>query len=202
MGEANSNTTGELTIRAVELADAEAIAAIYNPEVLTSTVTFDLVPRTLDEQREWIVEHSGSYPAIVAVEPLQARSEGRATRLRERSERPGALGGASAASGGEVVGFACLSPYRPRPAYATTVESSVYVRTDRQGGGVGRALMERLVEVAVAHGFHSMVARIVGGHEASIALHEKVGFAIVGTEIEVGRKFGRWLDVVVMQRML
>jgi phosphinothricin acetyltransferase len=162
-----------VTIRAVEVADAEAIAAIYNPEVLTSTVTFDLVPRTLDEQREWIVEHSGSYPAIVAVD-----------------------------GDGAVIGFASLTAYRPRPAYATTVESSVYVRTDRQTSGVGRALMERLVEVAVAHGFHSMVARIVGGHEASIALHEKVGFTIVGTELEVGRKFGKWLDVVVMQRML
>src|SRR4051794_24500313 len=143
-----------VTIRPVELDDAEAIAAIYNPEVLTSTVTFDLVPRTLGEQREWIVDHSGSYPAIVAVD-----------------------------DGDEINGFASLSAYRPRPAYATTVESSVYVRPDRQGLGVGRVLMERLVEVAVAHGFHSMIARIVGGHEASIALHEKVGFTIVGTEV-------------------
>src|SRR4051794_28160163 len=101
-----------VTIRPVELDDAEAIAAIYNPEVLTSTVTFDLVPRTLEEQRDWIVEHSGSYPAIVAVSDRGA--------TEERIGR---------ASGG-VVAFASLSPYRPRPAYATTVESSVYVRPD------------------------------------------------------------------------
>ncbi len=178
-----STGTPAIGIRPVELADAAALADIYNPEVLDSTVTFDLVPRTLQEQQDWIIEHSGSYAAIVAV------------------EHSGALGGASAASGG-VIGFASLSVYRPRPAYSTTVESSVYVRRDRQGQGVGRLLMERLVEVAVAHGFHSMIARIVGGHEASIALHEKVGFTIVGTECEVGRKFGKWLDVVVMQRML
>jgi phosphinothricin acetyltransferase len=164
-----------IRVRPVELADAEAIAGIYNPEVLTSTVTFDLVPRSVEEQRAWIIEHSGSYPAIVAVEGEGA---------------------------GLVVGFASISPYRPRPAYATTVESSVYVRADRQQRGVGRLLMERLVDLAVAHGFHCIVARAVGGHEASIALHEKAGFAIVGTEVEIGRKFGRWLDVVVMQRML
>src|SRR4051794_8691159 len=165
-------TSRGVTIRRVELADAEAIVGIYNPEVLTSTVTFDLVPRTIEEQRAWIADHSGSYPALVGLDEEQ-----------------------------QVIGFASLSPYRPRPAYATTVESSVYVQPDRQGAGVGRALMEALVDAAVAHGFHSMVARIVGGHAASIALHEKVGFTIVGTESEVGRKFGRWLDVVVMQRM-
>ena len=159
------------------------MADIYNPEVLTSTVTFDLVARSLDEQRDWIIEHSGSYPAIVAVEE-------------------GGEGGDGGDGSGPIVGFASLSPYRPRPAYSTTVESSVYVRRDRQGRGVGRELMERLMELAVAHGFHAVMARIVGGHEASIALHEKVGFTIVGTEHEVGRKFGRWLDVVVMQRML
>ncbi len=173
MPDTEAEAVRAVRIRPVALADAAALADIYNPEVLDSTVTFDLVPRTLDEQREWVIGHSGSYPAIVAVEEPDT-----------------------------VVGFASLSPYRPRPAYATTVESSVYVRRDRQGRGIGRLLMARLVEVAVAHGFHSIVARIVGGHEASIALHEKVGFTTVGTESEIGRKFGRWLDVVVMQRML
>ncbi len=160
------------TIRPIELADAEATRAIYNLEVLESTVTFDLVARTAEEQVAWIVDHSGSYPAIVA-------------------ER-----------GGEVVGFAGLSPYRPRPAYATTVENSVYVRRDQQGRGVGLALMEALVEVAADHGFHSVIARIVGGHDASIGLHQRVGFVEIGREQEVGRKFGKWLDVVLMQRML
>ncbi len=74
--------------------------------------------------------------------------------------------------------------------------------TTRKGRGVGKAVLEELVATATRHGFHACFARIVGGHEASIALHEAFGFEIVGTEREVGRKFGRWLDVIVMERLL
>ncbi len=162
-----------LELRRATLSDAEAIRAIYNLEVETSTVTFDLVPRSRDEQRAWIRQRSGAHAAVVAVD-----------------------------DDGEVVGFGSLSPYRDRPAYSTTVEDSVYVRRDRQGGGVGRAILGELVRLAEAHGFHTVMARIVGGHEASIALHRSLGFEIVGVEREVGRKLSRWLDVVLMQRML
>jgi L-amino acid N-acyltransferase YncA len=165
-------------IRPAEPGDAEATRAIYNPEVLESTVTFDLRPRSLEEQRAWIAEHSGGHLAIVAVDA--DRGDG----------------------GAEIVGFASLSPYRSRPAYSTTVEDSVYVRRDRQGQGIGRALLAELVTRATAHGFHAMIARIVGDHEASIALHRACGFETIGTEREVGRKFNRWLDVVLMERML
>lgn len=153
--------------------DAEALRQIYNAEVAESTVTFDLVPRTLAEQIAWIDEHAGGHPAIAAV-----------------------------GDDGEIAGFASLSPYRPRPAYATTVEDSVYVRRDLRAHGIGVLLLTELVTLAVDHGFHSIIARIVGGHDASIALHEKCGFEQVGVEHEVGRKFGKWLDVVLMQRML
>jgi L-amino acid N-acyltransferase len=159
-------------IRLASLADADAIRDIYNLEVTESTVTFDLVPRTREMQEEWLREHAGAHPAIVAAED------------------------------GVVVGFGSLGPYRPRPAYATTVESSIYVRRDRQGRGYGRTLLAELLRLATAHGFHAVIARIVDGHEASIALHQKCGFDLVGVEREVGRKFGRWLDVVVMQRLL
>jgi L-amino acid N-acyltransferase YncA len=162
-----------VTVRLVERRDAEAIRAIYNLEVSESTVTFDLVPRTLDEQVEWIDEHSGGHPAVVAV-----------------------------GADGDVLGFGSLSPYRDRPAYKPTVEDSVYVRRDVRGAGLGRVLLDELVRLSAAQGFHSMIARIVGGHAASIALHEACGFEIVGTEREVGRKLGRWLDVLLMQRML
>jgi phosphinothricin acetyltransferase len=161
-----------VAVRLIEPRDAEAVRSIYNLEVLESTVTFDLVPRSLDEQLEWIGAHAGGHPAVVAVD------------------------------GDEVVGFASLSPYRPRPAYAPTVEDSVYVRRDQRGAGIGRALLGELVELARRHGFHSVIARIVGGHEASIALHAACGFETIGVEREVGRKLGRWLDVVLMQRML
>lgn len=160
------------TIRLAERRDAEAIRSIYNREVLESTVTFDLVPRSLDDQVAWIDQHSGGHPAIVAVDD------------------------------GVVVGFGSLSPFHSRPAYATTVEDSVYVDRERRRQGVGRALLDELLTLGQSHGFHSMIARIVGGHETSIALHESCGFDVVGTEREVGRKFNRWLDVVVMQRML
>ena len=152
--------------------DAEAIRQIYNVEVLGSTVTFDLVPRTEDEQRGWMQVHSGAYPAVVAVEH------------------------------GDVLGFASLSPYRPRPAYATTVEDSVYVAATSRGKGVGKALVTEIVHLAGAHGFHCVVARIVGHHEVSIALHRSCGFELVGIERQVGRKFGRWLDVAVMQQLV
>jgi len=166
-------------VRLATLDDAEAIRAIYNREVTGSTVTFDLVPRSLEAQQAWIEAHSGAHPAIVAVDD-------------------GMPGGVL----GRVVGFGSLSPYRSRPAYATTVEDSVYVDPDHQGRGVGKLLLEELVRLAILHGFHSMMARIVGGHEASIRLHESCGFSLVGIEREVGRKFGKWLDVALMQRLL
>lgn len=161
-----------MELRLATLDDAEAIRGIYNVEVTTSTATFDLVPRTLEEQRTWQAERSGARAVLVAV------------------------------ADGSVCGFGSLSPWRDRPAYATTVEDSVYVHRDRQGQGVGRALLSELVTTATAHGFHACLARIVGGHEASIALHATCGFEVVGTEREVGRKFGKWLDVVLMERLL
>jgi phosphinothricin acetyltransferase len=100
------------------------------------------------------------------------------------------------------MGFGSLSPYKERPAYSPTVEDSVYIHRDRRGAGVGRAILGELIRLAQTYGYHSVVARIVGGHDASISLHAAHGFEMVGVEREVGRKLGRWLDVVVMQRML
>ncbi len=166
-----------MELRLAHLADASAIAEIYNAAVATP-FTFDLRPREQAEQEAWLRERSGAYAAIVATDP-------------EDRDDPGA-----------VVGFASLSPYRDRPAYSTTVEDSVYVRDDQRGRGVGRLLLDELLRVAAGHGFHSVIARIVGGNDASIALHRAAGFELVGTEREVGRKFRRWLDVVEMQRLL
>ena len=101
-----------------------------------------------------------------------------------------------------LLGFASLSPYKDRPAYSTTVESSVYVRRDARGRGVAKALMQELISTARSHGFHAMIARVADSQESSLALHRALDFQLVGTEREVGRKFGRWLDVAVMQVML
>ena len=101
-----------------------------------------------------------------------------------------------------MLGFASLSPFRARAAYAPTVEDSVYLDRDARGRGVGSLLLREIVALGTDHGFHSVMARIVGGHDASITLHRKCGFEEIGCEREVGRKFGKWLDVQVMQRML
>ncbi|MFC6216887.1 GNAT family N-acetyltransferase, partial [Fodinicurvata halophila] len=104
---------------------------------------------------------------------------------------------------GAVIGFAYAGAYRPRPAYAGTVESSVYVSADTRGGGVGRALLSQLVAECAARDFRQMVA-VIGdsANRASIALHEAMGFTLVGTFRSVGWKHGRWLDTVLMQRAL
>ena len=161
-----------LVLRVATVEDAEAIRSIYNVEVTQSTVTFDLEPRTLEVQRNWLAARSGAHSAIVLEEA------------------------------GLVIGFASLSPWKDRPAYRTSVEDSVYVHRDHQGKGVGRTLLTRLLEVANESGFHAVFGRIVGGHEASIALHQALGFEVIGVEKEVGRKFGKWLDVVVVERLL
>lgn len=163
---------GPVQIRPATPADAEATAAIYNHEVLGSTVTFDMVTRTVEQQAEWLSARSGALEVVVAE------------------------------LDGTVAGFASLSPFRERPAYRTTVENSVYVHRDYRGKGVGRALMAEIVEIAEARGFHTVIAHIVADHEASIRLHRSLGFELVGIEREVGRKFGRWLDVAIMQKML
>lgn len=160
-------------MRLAEERDGEAIRAIYNLEVTTATVTFDLVPRDAAGQQRWLAARSGAHVALVAV-----------------------------GDDDEVAGFGSLSPYRSRPAYNTSVEDSVYVRRDRQGLGVGTLLLGSLLDAATASGFHAVMARVVGGHEASIGLHARSGFDVLGTEREVGRKFGRWLDVVIMQKLL
>jgi len=161
-----------MEVRPATVGDAEQIRQIYNTEVTGSTVTFDLRPRTEADQRAWLERRSGPHAAVVATD------------------------------GDTVLGFGSLSPYRERPAYNTSVEDSVYVHRDHRGLGVGRAVLAELVATATSHGFHTVIARITGGHEASIGLHAALGFDMVGTERQVGRKFGRWLDVVIMQLML
>ena len=162
-----------ISLRAAEISDAEAIRTIYNHEVVHTAATFDLVPRTLDDQVSWLQARSGAFSAIVAIGDT-----------------------------GEVVGFGALSPYKERAAYRTSVEDSVYVRRDLGGQGVGSLILGRMVEVAADSGFHTIFARINASGEASIALHRKWGFELVGIEREVGRKFNRWHDVALMQRLL
>ena len=190
-----SGTT--IAVRLARPSDADAIRSIYNHEVLTTTATFDLVPRSLDDQQHWLAARSGAFAAIVAVDTSSGTSSGTGSGtssgggIERAAEMPG-----------EVVGFAALSPYRERAAYRTSVEDSVYVRRDRAGEGIGRLLLDELLDVAEQSGFHAVFARIESSGEASRALHARCGFRLVGTEREVGRKFNRWLDVSLMQCLL
>lgn len=168
---------GTISLRLATPADSEQIRAIYNHEVLHTAATFDLVARTQEEQLAWLAQRSGAFAAIVAVD-----DDGEAA--------------------GQVVGFGALSPYKERAAYRTSVENSVYVRRDRNGQGIGRLILEELLDKAATSGFHAVFARINSSGEASIALHSRCGFELVGVEREVGRKFNRWHDVTVMERIL
>ena len=165
-------TVGQISIRHADEKDAEAICLIYNYEIEHETATFDLVPRTLAEQLEWQKARTGAFCVFVA----------------ERE--------------GQVVGFGALSPYKERPAYRTSVEDSVYVRRDLARQGVGRAILAYLLETAENGGFHAVMARITTLSEGSIALHESLGFQLVGVERQIGRKFNKWLDVAVMQYLV
>ena len=167
-----------IDLRRLTPADAEATRRIYNLEVVDSTVTMDLVPRSLPDQQLWIELHLGVHGALVAVDedPLTGHER--------------------------VIGFASISPWREKPAYSTSVENSVYVDREHQGRGVGRILLDGILHVAAESGFHACMARIVAGHEASIRLHASRGYDVVGTEREIARKFGRWIDMTVMQKLL
>lgn len=165
-----------MTLRLATAADAEQIRAIYNHEVMHTTATFDLVPRSLPDQQAWLAARSGAFSTVVASDP----------------DDPD----------GDVVGFAALSPYKERAAYRTSVEDSVYVRRDRSGRGIGRLLLGELLQVAANSGFHAVFARINAASEASIGLHRACGFELVGIEREVGRKFNRWHDVALMEHLL
>jgi phosphinothricin acetyltransferase len=152
--------------------DIPGIAAIYRHAVLHGRASFELVaPDEPEMAARRAALVAGGFPHIVAL------------------------------LGGELAGYAYAGSYRPRPAYANTVENSVYVRHDRQGRGVGRALLARLIAEAEHRGFRQMIA-VIGdsGNRSSIELHRRLGFMPVGTLRSVGWKHGRWLDSVLMQR--
>ena len=163
-----------ISIRRVELSDIPVITRIYAHAVLHGTASFELEPPDEEEMtKRYTALRNGRFPYIVAE------------------------------IDGEIAGYAYAGPYRARPSYRFTVEDSVYIDPPMQRRGVGRALLERLLAEAEAEGFRQMVA-VIGdsGQTPSIALHQALGFRMVGTFEAVGYKFGRWLDSVLMQKPL
>ncbi len=160
------------TIRLATPDDLPAITDIYNEAVLATTSTFDTQPRTLAQQRAWLESHGAAHPVLVA----------------EVS--------------GSVVGWASLTRWSDRPAYDITVEFSFFVFKAHQGRGVGGSLLRAIVDEAGRLGYHALIGRIAEGSDASLHLAQRFGFVKVGTMRQVGRKFGRLLDVHIMQRLL
>ena len=159
-------------VRSATLEDAPPIATIYNDAVATTVATFDTEPRSLEAQRAWLQQHRAPFTVLVVEDA------------------------------GAVVGWASLSPWSDRKAYAGTAEVSVYVAGTHRGRGCGGALMDRLVGASDAAGFHTLIARVAEPNPASRRLHERRGFVSVGVMHEVGWKFDRWVDVRIFQRLL
>jgi len=161
-------------IRPATAVDLAAITAIYREAVLHGTATFELTPPTLEEMtRRFDSLTDGGFPYLAA--DLD----------------------------GELVGYAYAGPYRPRPAYRFTVENSVYLAPPAHRRGIGGLLLRQLIADSAARGYRQMIAVIGDSANAgSIGLHRSLGFELVGTHRNVGLKFGRWLDTVMMQRAL
>jgi phosphinothricin acetyltransferase len=163
---------GGLRLRDANVADLPVINEIYNHYVLHSTCTYQTEPVTAEQRAAWFAEHGPRHPVIVAE------------------------------LDGRVAGWGSLSRFHPRRAYEHTVEDSVYLHPEKRGRGLGTALLEELVARARRLGHHTVIAVISADQPASIALHRKLGFVEAARLREVGFKFGRWLDVVWMQRLM
>lgn len=162
-----------LVIRDASEADLPGIRDIYNDAVRNTTAIWNETEVDLDNRRDWFAgRRQQGFPVLVAEE------------------------------GGEVVGYASYGPWRNFDGFRETVEHSVYVRDDQRGKGIGPQLMQALIVRARVQGLHVMVAAIESGNAASIRLHERVGFVTTGQMPQVGRKFGRWLDLTFMQLVL
>lgn len=160
-------------IRPAAKEDVPAIREIYNHVVASSTAVFNEQPVSLEDRLDWFAaRQAAGYPVLVAE------------------------------IDGEVAGYASYGTFRAGTGYRFTAEHSVHIRADRQGQGLGTALVKALFPLAQAQGLHALVAGIDAGNHGSIRLHERLGFVQTGLMREVGRKFGRWLDLALMQRLL
>ena len=170
----NKDPWGEkniIKIRKATLEDIDGITKIYNEAILKTAATFDTEPKTIGEQKEWFISH-GSKNSILVVEKNDV-----------------------------IVGWAALSIWSDRCAYSDTAEISLYVKDEYQGKGAGKKLIQTIVKEGEKAGLHSLIARITEGNKISVHLHKSVGFEHVGIFREAGLKFGKRLDVHLMQKV-
>lgn len=163
---------GNLIIRPAVPEDAAALALIYNQGIADRSSTFEIEPRSEEERRGWLLSHGERFPVVVAE------------------------------AAGEVIGWASVSSYSPRECYRGIGEVSVFVRRDRRGRHVGDCLMAGLLAQAETAGFWKLIGRIFSFNEASLALCRKHGFREVGTHEKHSKLDGRWIDVVIVERLL
>ncbi len=162
-----------MQIRDAQEPDLPGLLAIYNEVIATTTAVYADSPVTLEDRRQWRAARVASgYPVLVAVD----------------------------SSG--VLGFSTFGDFRSWPGYRHTVEHSVHVRSDCRGRGIGGELLQALFPLAAALGKHVMIAGVDAANSASIRFHERLGFERAGHLKEVGNKFGRWLDLVFLQRWI
>lgn len=159
----------DVAIRRATAEDLPALLDIYNHYVLHTPITFDIEPQTLEQRQRWFTQFapSGRYQCFVAV----------------LDEKP--------------IGWACSARFKDREAYCTTIETSVYVRPDQGGRGIGRRLYEILFDAIAGEDVHRAFAGITLPNAASEAIHRSFGFELVGTYHEIGRKFGQWWDTAL-----
>ena len=162
-----------IQVRTALETDLEAILEIYNDAVVNTTAVYDYEPHTLEMRKQWFrIKEAQGYPVFVATD------------------------------NGKVVGFSSIGPWRAWAAYKYSVENSIYVAADQRGKGIGKKLLEPLIEAAKQLDLHVIIAGIDATNEVSINLHRKFGFTETGTFKQVGFKFGRWLDLTFMQLLL
>jgi phosphinothricin acetyltransferase len=162
-----------IQVRTALETDLEAILEIYNDAVVNTTAVYDYEPHTLEMRKQWFrIKEAQGYPVFVAE------------------------------ANGKVVGFSSIGPWRAWAAYKYSVENSIYVAADQRGKGIGKKLLEPLIEAAKQLDLHTIIAGIDATNEVSINLHRKFGFTEAGTFKQVGFKFGRWLDLTFMQLLL
>ncbi len=161
-----------ISIRPAIISDVERIMDIYNEAILNTTATFDTEIKTLEERMEWFLSHDESHPVLVVEFE------------------------------GMMIGYASLTRWSDRCAYDGTAEVSVYIDHNHRGKGVGKKLLEVLILEGAKAGLHNLISRISEGNLSSIHIHEALGFDHIGVMREAGKKFGRFLDVHMMQKLL
>ena len=166
-------SAGDVTIRDATLADAPAIARIYNQGIEDRLATLETELRSSEERAAWLANRSPRHPVLAAAD-----------------------------GAGSVLGWASLNPFNPRPAYEHVADFSVYVAREQRGRGIGDALLGAVIDRARALGYHKLVLAAFPTNRAGMRLYERHGFATVGIYREQGMLDGRWVDVIVMEKLL